>query len=507
MKKYALISVFYKDQVAELAEFLRKKGYDILSSGGTYEFLKKAGLEVQTVESVTGAREILDGRVKTLHPKIHGGLLARRDDANHMATLQEENIAPIDVVCVNLYPFEEKLKENLSFEEMIEFIDIGGPSMLRSAAKNHQSVYVLSDPSQFETFMARFEEDSLAYRQELALAVFEKTSSYDGQIAAWLKKAKVDKLEEEVQEKFPDQLTLNLSKVRDLRYGENPHQASAFYALDGQPGFMTSFQKLQGKDMGYINYKDLEAAWRIASDFEDVCCAAVKHNTPCGVALGKDALDAYRRSYECDPVSIFGGIVALNRPVDKACAQEMTKIMLHIVCAPKFSPEALEVFSKKKNLIVIQMTEKPSGQTAMISSDGGLLLQEEDQDLFQDLQVVTKRQPTKEELEELTFAMKVVKFVKSNAIVVTKDKMALGIGGGYVNRVDAAKYALDHARGAKVLASDAFFPFSDTVETAAAQGITAIIQPGGSLKDQDSIDACDRLGVTMVFTGMRHFRH
>lgn len=503
MKKTALLSVFNKDGILDLAAFLSDRDFRLVSSGGTYRHLKENGFEVLAVEEVTGAKEILNGRVKTLHPKIHGGILARREVEDHMATLMEEAIDPIDLVCVNLYPFEEKLKENLSFADMIEFIDIGGPSMLRSAAKNFRDVFVLSDPSQYGEFMEKYAQgqDLLAYRQELARQVFLKTSHYDGQIQGWLEKQNDDKV------LFPERLELKLTKRADLKYGENSHQKSAFYAIDGTDGFMTSFEQVKGKAMGYINYKDVEAAWRIAMDFTEPACAAVKHNTPCGVALGKDLLEAYSKAHEGDPVSIFGGIVAVNGPIDEALAEKMNETMLHIVVAPDFSPEALTVFHQKKNLILIKMNQAPQGNLAMVSCEGGLLIQEEDRVLYENLEIVTETAPSEEDLAELIFAMQVVKFVKSNAIVVTKDRMTTGIGGGFVNRVDAAKLALSTARGAHCLASDAFFPFSDTVEAAAQAGIKAIIQPGGSVKDQDSIDACNRLGIAMVFTGHRHFRH
>ena len=511
----ALISVFKKDGVLELAQFLMEKGFNIISSGGTARFLMDAGIPVRSVDSVTGFPEILDGRVKTLHPNVHGGILARRDDKSHMETLCNQQIETIDVVCVNLYPFEDKLKEGLSFAEMVEFIDIGGPSMLRSAAKNFKDVFVLSDPGQYQEFMANFslESNLFNYRKKLALAVFKKTAQYDGAIAKWLQENKPDsqqsliRPDDELQALFPEELTLHLTKRHDLRYGENPHQKGSFYNVEGQSGFMTSFIQHHGKAMGYINFKDVEAAWRIVSDFEAPCCAAIKHNTPCGVALGENAQDAYLRAHACDPISIFGGIVAVNQAVDAACAQSMLETMLHIICAPSYSKEALELLKTKKNLIVIEMTEKANGGLSLISSAGGLLIQEEDETLFDELKVVTQKAPSEDEMAELIFAMKVCKFTKSNAIVVTQDRAAVGIGGGYVNRIDAARYALKHAKTASYLASDAFFPFPDVVEEAHKYGIKAIIQPGGSLKDQESIKRCDELGIAMVFTGMRHFRH
>lgn len=517
----ALISVFKKDGVLELAQFLIENGFNIISSGGTAHFLMEAGIPVRSVDSVTGFPEILDGRVKTLHPNVHGGILARRDDKAHMETLALEKIETIDLVCVNLYPFEEKLKQGLSFAELIEFIDIGGPSMLRSAAKNFKDVFVLSDPSQYQKFkdMLNHGGDLFEYRKQLALEVFKKTAHYDGAISKWLQEEHHENQNEDNelktagqatnkdQELFPEEMTLHLKKSHDLRYGENPHQKGSFYKVEGQAGFMTTFVQHHGKAMGYINFKDVEAAWRIVSDFKEPCCAAIKHNTPCGVALGKTAQEAYQRAHACDPVSIFGGIVGVNQIVDAACAESMLETMLHIVCAPAYTEEALDLLKSKKNLIVIEMKEKPSGATTLISSDGGILIQEEDQALFDELRVVTKKAPSDQEMAELIFAMTVCKFAKSNAIVVSKDRAALGIGGGYVNRIDAARYALEHAKTGTCLASDAFFPFPDVVEEAHKYGIKAIIQPGGSLKDEESIKRCDELGIAMVFTGMRHFRH
>ena len=341
----ALISVFKKDGVLELAQFLMEKGFNIISSGGTARFLMEAGIPVRSVDSVTGFPEILDGRVKTLHPNVHGGILARRDDKAHMETLALEKIETIDLVCVNLYPFEEKLKEGLSFAELIEFIDIGGPSMLRSAAKNFKDVFVLSDPSQYQTFMEMFssDRDLFAYQKELALAVFEKTAHYDGAILKWLQEESQENQKgynepetigqetSKDQELFQEEMTLHLKKSHDLRYGENPHQKGSFYRVEGKAGFMTSFVQHHGKAMGYINFKDVEAAWRIVSDFEEPCCAAIKHNTPCGVALGKSAQEDYQRAHACDPISIFGGIVGVNQIVDLACAESMLETMLHIV--------------------------------------------------------------------------------------------------------------------------------------------------------------------------------
>lgn len=505
----ALISVYKKDGADKLAEALVKKGYSIISSGGTYEFLKNRGIEVREVEDVTGFPEMLGGRVKTLHPKIHGGLLARRDLKDHMDTLKEHGIDTIDLVAVNLYPFLDKLSENLPFEDMVELIDIGGPSMLRSAAKNFRSVTVLSDPSQYDEFLLRLSEDRVdeEYRKKLAGEVFKLTSEYDREISNYLLGKEIPGDDLTQDSLSGDTLTLKLKKSSDLRYGENPHQKSAFYTQEGVSGFMTTFEKLWGKDLGYINYKDIESAWTIVCDFDEPCAAAVKHNTPCGIALGKDAEEAYVKCYNCDPLSIFGGITAVNRELDEKTAEEMTKIMLHCVIAPSFTEKALDILKKKKNLIIIKMNEKADRSLSVISSGGGILIQEKDLGLTEKLETVTLRKPTEEEMGELEFAFKAVKHVKSNAIVVSKDRATVGIGGGFVNRIDAAVYALKNADDRCVLASDAFFPFPDVVEAAHEKGIKAIIQPGGSLNDNLSVEKCDEFKMSMVMTGMRHFRH
>lgn len=503
--KNALISVFDKRGSLELATFLSENGWNIISSGGTYRYLKENGVNVKTVEDVTHSPEILNGRVKTLHPKIHGGILALRNNPAHMETLKEQEIDTIDLVCVNLYPFEEKRKELTDFDALIEFIDIGGPSMLRSASKNFRDVFVLSSPDQYEDFMTRYREDrcDFNYRKSLALDVFRLTSHYDNEIANFLS----DQKEAEGLSTDQSEITLHLIKEKDLKYGENPHQKAAFYRIDGINGFMTDFEQLNGKDMGYINYRDLESAWKIVSDFEEPACAAIKHNTPCGVALGNDVADSYRKAFSCDTVSIFGGIVACNREINEECANEMVKIMLHIVAAPSFTEEALNILKTKKNMIIIKMNSTPSGNKLINGIDGGVTIQDEDTQMFNELKVVTEKAPDEDTMEELKFAMKVVKFVKSNAIVVTKDRMAIGIGGGFVNRIDAAAYALRNINEPCVLASDAFFPFDDVVTLAGEKGIKAIIQPGGSVNDELSVKKCNELGIPMIFTGMRHFRH
>lgn len=494
----ALISVYDKNGLEKLLLSLLKKGYELISTGGTYDFIKKLGYDVTRVEEITGAPEILGGRVKTLHPKIHGGILACADNEAHIKEIEKENIKPINLVICNLYPFFEKVKEPLTFEEKIEFIDIGGPSMLRAAAKNHRFVTVLSKPEQYDEFLARLNKDDLDYdyKKKLAGEVFALTASYDSAIAAFISK-----------EDYPEHLVLSYEKKGELRYGENPHQRAAFYAESSQGGFLSDLEVLWGKELSYNNYRDMEIAWELSQEFEDICAVAVKHNTPCGVALGQTSAEAYQKAFDCDRVSVFGGIVALNNEVDKKTAAAMGKTFLEIVMAPSFTPEALEELKKKKNLRIVLVSPAAEVDKNFLSLGGGLLLQDKDKEFIKELRCVTKRQPSLEEEEEMLFAMKVVKYVKSNAIVVSENKAARGIGGGSVNRIDAAKYALEHAPGAKVLASDAFFPFSDVIELAAEKGIKAIIQPGGSIRDKDSIEVCDKKGITMLFTGMRHFKH
>lgn len=493
----ALVSVFDKTGLDGLIPALVKKGYKLISTGGSYKYIKEMGFDVLEVAELTGAPEILGGRVKTLHPKVHGGILAIRNE-DHLGQLKEQGIGEIDLVVCNLYPFFEKVKEPLSFEELIEFIDVGGPTMLRAAAKNHAYVTVLSQVEQYDEFIERLEKDNLdaGYRRGLAGAVFSLTASYDAAIAKFL-----------VEEDFPQQLVLGFEKVSELRYGENPHQKAAFYAEPSQGGFLTKVDVLWGKELSYNNYRDMEIAWELSQEFDEICAVAVKHNTPCGVALGVNVYEAYKKAHDCDPVSVFGGIVALNHEIDGATAQLMNETFLEIVMAPSFSEEAMKELKKKKNLRIVKVNPAEEDKFSYMTLGGGLLVQDKDHAFSKDLKVVTKRVPRLEEMEELLFAMKVVKYVKSNAIVVSQDKAARGIGGGSVNRIDAAKYALDRAPGAKVLASDAFFPFSDVAELAAERGIEAIIQPGGSMRDEDSIEVCNQKDMTMVFTSMRHFKH
>ncbi|MBU5487421.1 bifunctional phosphoribosylaminoimidazolecarboxamide formyltransferase/IMP cyclohydrolase [Clostridium sp. MSJ-8] len=501
MKKRALISVFYKDGVAEFAKYLESKGVEIISTGGTYKHLKEAGVNVIEVNEVTDFPEMLDGRVKTLHPLIHAGILAIRGNEEHMNTLKERDIHPIDYVVVNLYPFFEKVKEDLTFEEKVEFIDIGGPTMLRAAAKNFQDVVVISDKDDYKVVMDEMEKDgevSYNTKKKLAGKVFNLMGAYDAAIANFML---------EGTEEYPEYLSASFRKKQSLRYGENSHQSAAFYESTTVQGAMNSIEILNGKELSYNNFKDMDIAWKCVNEFEEPACCALKHNTPCGVAIGTNPYEAYTKAYEVDPTSIFGGIVAFNRKVDKKTAEEMVKIFLEVIAAPDYDDDAIEVLKTKKNLRVLKVHKTPQDKRYMVTVDGGILVQEEDKKLVDEIKVVTEKKPTDEEMKDLLFGMKVVKYVKSNAIVVAHNGIALGIGGGQVNRIWPTEDALKRGKGATILASDAFFPFRDVVDEAAKYGIKAIIQPGGSMRDQESIDACNEHGIAMVFTGLRHFKH
>jgi phosphoribosylaminoimidazolecarboxamide formyltransferase/IMP cyclohydrolase len=500
MIKRALVSVFDKDGILDFSKFLQEKGVEIISTGGTYKHLKDNGINVIEVNEVTNFPEMLDGRVKTLHPIIHAGILAIRDNEEHMNTIKERNIETIDMVIVNLYPFFQKVRENLSFDEKVEFIDIGGPTMLRAAAKNFKDVIVISDKEDYKLVINEINESgdvSVALRKKLAGKVFNLMSAYDAAISNFL-------LEDE---EYPEYLSISYKKKQSLRYGENPHQSAAYYSCNEFDGAMNSFEILNGKELSYNNIKDLDIAWKVACEFDEVACCGLKHNTPCGVAIGETPYEVYKKAHDADPTSIFGGIVAINRKIDKATAEEMVKIFLEVVAAPDYDEDALEVLRSKKNLRVIKCNNKPNAKKYMVTVDGGILVQEEDTRLIEDLKVVTEKSPTEKEMKDLLFGMKVVKYVKSNAIVAIKDGVAVGIGGGQVNRIWATEEALQRGKGATVLASDAFFPFRDVVDECAKNGIKAIIQPGGSVRDQESIDACNEHGISMVFTGIRHFKH
>ena len=501
--KRALISVYNKKGIAEFADFLCKRGIEILSTGGTFRHLNAEGVPVTEVSKITGFPEILDGRVKTLHPNIHGGLLARRDNLEDMETIAREGIDPIDIVVVNLYPFFDKYKSDLPFEEKLEFIDIGGPTMLRSAAKNFKDVIVVTDPEDYRGVMERLEVSDnvdFSFRKRLAGKVFNLMSSYDAAVSAFL-----------LEDEFPLYLKGAFEKTRDLRYGENPHQRAAFYRSLLNDGGMNSFAQLHGKELSYNNYRDMDIAWKVVNEFEETACCGLKHNTPCGAAVADSVFDAYIQAYEGDPVSIFGGIVACNRPVDLKTAQKMAEIFLEVIIAPDFDDDALEVLKRKKNVRLLKVRSAPLDSMEMVSVDGGILVQSRDDRTHRALEVVTKAQPTEKQLNDLLFGQIICKYVKSNAIVVVKDKQVFGVGAGQVSRIWAAEQALERAaaKGLEdgVMISDAFMPFSDVAEAAVKYGITAILQPGGSVRDKDSIEVCDNAGISMVFTGTRHFKH
>jgi phosphoribosylaminoimidazolecarboxamide formyltransferase/IMP cyclohydrolase len=554
MKKRALISVFYKDGVLELAQYLASKGWEILSTGGTAKHLTASLVPVTDVSAVTGFPECLDGRVKTLHPMIHAGLLAIRENPAHMKTIADLGVTPIDLVCVNLYPFFEKVQAGLSFEETVEFIDIGGPTMLRSAAKNHADVLVLTEAADYPEVIAALDaagQDAgkvpLDLKRRLAGKVFNLTSAYDAAVARFM----LGEAARPVSEKsplWPEYLTVPYKKAQSLRYGENGHQQAALYLTADSTGAFGGMKQLQGKELSYNNMRDLDIAWKVVCAYDrfmaklpadfprleatasradtgsPVICVALKHNTPCGAALGSSVLDAYNRTFLVDPVSIFGGIIGCNKKIDKAAAEEMVKTFLEVVVAPDFDEDALAVFSAKKNLRIVRAEVQPNNLTETLSVDGGVLVQERDNQLFSEWKVVTQKAPTAHDAAEMAFGMTVALFVKSNAILVVKDRIAVGIAGGQVNRIWPTEQALQRAKAltdagipgldgtvstapATVLVSDAFFPFSDVVEMAAKYGIKAIVQPGGSMRDQESIDAANRHGIAMVFTGTRHFKH
>ena len=502
MKKRALISVFDKDGVLDFAEFLVSKDVEIISTGGTYRYLKENGIDVIEINEVTNFPEMLDGRVKTLHPLVHAGILAIRDNEEHMNTLKERSIHTIDYVIVNLYPFFEKVKEDLTFEEKVEFIDIGGPTMLRAAAKNFQDVVVISNKEDYSKVIEEINENgevSYKFKKKLAGKVFNLMSAYDAAISNFM-------LSDD-DEEYPEYLSVSYKKMQSLRYGENSHQTAAVYASTMLDGAMNTFETLNGKELSYNNFKDVDIAWKCANEFDEPSCCALKHNTPCGVAVGNDVYEAYMKAYEVDPTSIFGGIIGFNRKVDKKAAEEMVKIFLEVIAAPDYDDDALELLKTKKNLRVLKFQNTPKAEKYMVTVDGAMLVQEEDKKLIDEIKVVTEKTPTDEEMKDLLFGMKVVKYVKSNAIVTAHNGVAVGIGGGQVNRIWPTEDALKRGKGATILASDAFFPFRDVVDEAAKYGIKAIVQPGGSMRDQESIDACNEHGIAMVFTGYRHFKH
>jgi len=510
MKKRALISVSDKTNIIDFAKGLEALDYDILSTGGTLKMMQEAGVAARPVDEVTQFPEILDGRVKTLHPNVHGGLLAKRNNDVHMQTLKEHDIEPIDIVVGNLYPFKETLaKEGVTHEEIIENIDIGGPTMLRAAAKNYEDVTVVVNPTMYEQVLELLQKDELTseVRKELAAEVFRHTAHYDGMIATYFT--------EETNDLFTPTFSRTFERVQSLRYGENPHQEATFYEIPNYKGIsLATAKQLHGKELSYNNIQDANAALEIVLEYEEPTTVAVKHMNPCGIGLADDLATAFSRAYEADPISIFGGIIAVNREVDAQTAKQMSEIFLEIVMAPSFSKEAIDILTVKKNirLLEIPMTEDVSVYEKMTSVKGGLLVQTNDAGSVakEEIEVVTDVAPTDAEWEDLLFAWKAVKHVKSNAIVLAKEKQTIGVGAGQMNRIGAAEIAIKQA-GEKanraVLASDAFFPMPDTVEAAVKAGVKAIIQPGGSKRDQDSIDVCNAHGIAMVCTNMRHFKH
>lgn len=520
MNKRALVSVYNKEKIADLAKELIKFNYELISTGGTVEILRKNNVPVLEVSELTKFPEILEGRVKTLHPAIHGGLLARREKKEHMESILQLSIVPIDLVIVDLYPFEiVAAKENVTFEEVVENIDIGGSSIIRSAAKNFTSVTVISDSSDYEVLLNELSENNgkttLKFREKMATKAFQKTSSYDFAITSYLSNCnKV--LENGSRGYFPEFLTLKLKLKQVLRYGENPHQKGALYLPLNSRSGMANAKQLQGKELSFNNYLDLESSWNIASEFDSLTplCVIVKHNSPAGVAIAPNLLHAYIEAFNSDSISAFGGVVAFNNKVDLKVAKELLNVFFEAIVAPGYDEEALEVFKKKPNLRVIKIDPsiRQLNEFDIKSIDQGFLVQDANFLTIDpnELKFVTRKKPTEQEIIDLIFAWKVCKHVKSNAIVIAKDGKTLGVGGGQPSRVNSVEIAIDKANynsSGAVLASDAFFPFKDSIEIAASARISAIIQPGGSIKDKEVIDTCDKYGISMVFTGIRHFRH
>lgn len=516
MARLALLSVSDKTGLIDLArQLVEEFGFEIISSGGTANAIKSAGLSVMKVSDYTDSPEILGGRVKTLHPRIHGGILGRRDVPQDLAEMEENQIRPIDLVVVNLYPFEQTIANpDCTVSEAIEQIDIGGPAMLRAAAKNFTHLTVLSNPKYYDAYLQELRqnngETSLAFRQKMAGETFAQTNAYDGAIAAYFAS-----LSREEENALPNLFSLTGQELQSLRYGENPHQRASWYQTGQQPTGWTAATKLQGKELSYNNLVDLEAARRIIAEFDaqEAAAAILKHTNPCGVAMGNTLVEAYEKAFNADSTSAFGGIVAFNQSIDSATAKAITKIFLECIVAPGCEPEAEEILAAKSNLRVLILPDLKSGpQQTLKAIAGGFLVQAADNvaEVPDTWQVVTEKHPTPKQLAELLFAWKVAKHVKSNAIVVSKNRTTLGVGAGQMNRVGSVKIALEQA-GEQAqegfLASDGFFPFDDSVRTAATAGIVAIVQPGGSLKDKDSIQAANELGIVMVLTGIRHFLH
>jgi phosphoribosylaminoimidazolecarboxamide formyltransferase/IMP cyclohydrolase len=522
---HALISVSDKTGIVEFAQALHALGVKLISTGGTAKLLAQQGLPVTEVAELTAFPEMLDGRVKTLHPKVHGGLLARRDLPEHMAALKRHNIATIDLLVVNLYPFEATVaKPGCTLEDAIENIDIGGPAMVRSGAKNWKDVGVVTDASQYEVVLSELKADgALTHKTKFALAVaaFNRISNYDAAISDYLSGIQ----EDGARSPFPGQANGRFVKLQDLRYGENPHQQAAFYRdLHPAPGSLVSARQLQGKELSYNNIADADAAWECVKSFSEPACVIVKHANPCGVAVAADPLQAYSKAFQTDPTSAFGGIIAFNRTLDAAAALEVSKQFVEVLMAPGFTPEALAVFKSKVNVRILQIALPPGGVTDWDNGrnamdvkrvGSGLLMQTADNRelALADLRVVSKVQPTPQQLQDMLFAWKVAKYVKSNAVVFCKDGMTMGVGAGQMSRLDSARIAGIKAQHANlslagtVVASDAFFPFRDGLDVVVDEGATCVIQPGGSMRDPEVIAAADDRGVAMVFTGVRHFRH
>jgi phosphoribosylaminoimidazolecarboxamide formyltransferase/IMP cyclohydrolase len=544
--KRALVSLSDKTGAVEFASKLSELGVEIISTGGTAKALREAGLKVTDVSEVTGFPEMMDGRVKTLHPKIHGAFLALRDNERHVASMNEHGIEPIDMVVVNLYPFESTVaKDGVRLEEAVENIDIGGPAMIRSASKNWRDVAIVTDPRLYTELIREMEENegsvSLATRQRLAVLAYTRTASYDLAIASYLAAQLSDSELERIEplnplqnltfieseslavddaadaDGFADVVDLQMDKVADLRYGENPHQRAALYTT-GESGGIANAEQLHGKEMSFNNYVDAEAAWNLVNDFDQTAVAIIKHTNPSGVGLGATNEEAYRRALSTDPVSAFGGIVAFNRTVDAEVARSVIEVFSEVIVAPGYDADALEVFRSKKNLRILLLrstNEDGSSPFEYKQISGGFLVQDADRHRVgeADLKTVSKRQPTQDELRAMLLAWQVCKHVKSNAIVLANEVQTVGVGSGQMNRVDSVRIAAMRAERfdlpvkGSALASDAFFPFRDNVDEAASMGVTAIIQPGGSVKDEDSIAAADEHGIAMVFTGYRHFKH
>jgi len=542
--EFALISVSDKSGVVEFAKSLSDLGVRIISTGGTAKTLRENGIDVTDVSDVTGFPEMMDGRVKTLHPKIHGGFLALRDNESHVAAMQTHSIDPIDLVVVNLYPFEQTItKDDVTLEVAVENIDIGGPAMIRSASKNWQDVAVVTDPRLYDGIVDELQENagslSISTRKRLAALAYTRTASYDLAISSYLARQLSEEdlefleplnplgglifieseyTDEEPSDGLPASLSIELAKINDLRYGENPHQKAALYST-GEPGGLANAEQLHGKEMSYNNYVDADAAWDLVNDLDELAVAIIKHTNPSGVGVGGSNEEAYRRALSTDPVSAFGGIVAFNRTLDAITAALVTEVFTEVVIAPDFEPEALAVFQQKKNLRVLRIAgsnlESNIKRYEIKQVSGGYLAQEVDDHrlLESDLEVVSDREPSKSEMRSMLLAWRVCKHVKSNAIVLANETQTLGVGAGQMNRVDSVRIAAMRAERfnlpveGSALASDAFFPFRDNVDEAAKLGVSAIIQPGGSIKDEESIAAADEHGITMAFTGIRHFKH